>query len=291
MEPSTTTESIDTTKATIDLHIHTTASDGTFSPNQVVKIASQLKLRAIAITDHDTVDGIEEAIEAAKSENIEIIPGIEFSTEIYDESIHIVGLFVDHTNSELKKLTYEILNAREIRAKKIIEKVNELNIGPKITIEEIKEISNGVIGRPHIGEIMVKKGYAKSLNLVFTNFLRRNGPAYVPRFKLTPKEAIKFLCKIKAIPILAHPGHISSEILLDEFIGDLASEGLAGIEVYYPSHTEENIKLFKELAKKYNLLESGGSDCHGSLNEGPFIGSMKIPYSILAHMKEKFCLK
>ncbi|MBN1329711.1 MAG: PHP domain-containing protein [Candidatus Heimdallarchaeota archaeon] len=285
------TKSFDTTKATIDLHIHTTASDGTFSPNQVVKIASQLKLKAIAITDHDTVKGIEEALEAAKSEDIEIISGIEFSTEINNESIHIVGLFVDHKNLELKKLTYEILNAREIRAQKIIEKVNELNIGPKITLEEVKEISNGVIGRPHIGEIMVKKGYAKSQNQVFTNFLRRNGPAYVPRFKLSPKEAIQFLCKIKAIPILAHPGYISPEIQIDEFIKDLATDGLAGIEVYYPTHTKENVKLFKELAKKYHLLESGGSDCHGLLNDGPFIGSLKIPYSILAKMKEKFGFK
>ncbi len=291
MNPSSISDNSNSTEATIDLHVHTTASDGTFSPSQIVKIASELKLKAIAITDHDTVDGIEEALEAAKKENIEIIPGIEFSTEIYNESIHIVGLFVDYNNSKLKKLTYEILHAREIRAEKIIEKVNNLNLGPKITIDEIKEVANGVIGRPHIAEVMVKKGYANSINLVFTKFLRRNGPAYVPRFKLTPKEAIRFLRKIKAIPVLAHPGYISSEIDLEKFIAELASEGLGAIEIYYPSHTKDNIKKFKALVKKHNLLESGGSDYHGLIDEGSLIGSQKIPYSVLVDMKQKYGFK
>ncbi|MHA1212888.1 MAG: PHP domain-containing protein [Candidatus Heimdallarchaeota archaeon] len=278
-------------KGFVDLHLHTNASDGTFTPNQVVKIASELKLKAIAITDHDTVSGISEALEAASSETIEVIPGIEFSTEINDESIHIVGLYIDHTNPELLKKTFEIENSRELRAQKIIEKINALDIGPEITLEEVKSISNGLIGRPHIGEILIKKGYAKSMNEVFTLLLRRGKPAYVPRFKLTPKEAIEFLKKIGAIPILAHPGFISDSIDLDKFVQDLIKAGLAGIEVYYPSHNEDDVRRFKELVKKNNLLESGGSDCHGMLNDGPFIGSVKIPYQVLVKIKEKYNIK
>jgi len=270
----------------IDLHLHTTASDGTFSPTQVVKIALELKLKAIAITDHDTVGGIQEALKAAENEPIEIIPGIEFSTEFNSESFHIVGLFIDYQNKDLLKLTYKIKNAREIRAKRIIEKVNVLKAGPEITFDEVLAISEGLIGRPHVGEIMLRKGYAKTMNEVFEKYLRRGGPCYVPRFKLSPKEAIEFLLKIKAIPILAHPGYISKEINLDAFLKELKQTGLMGIEVYYPSHTDEQIEYFKKLAKKYGLLISGGTDCHGKLNEGPFIGSLNIPYKFLEEIKK-----
>ena len=169
-----------------------------------------------------------------------------------------------------------------------IEKVNSLEIGPEISLEEVKEISDGLIGRPHIGEIMIQKGYAESMNEIFEKFIKRGALCYVPRFKLTPFEAIKFLKRIKAIPILAHPGYVSDTIDLNNFIKKLKKVGLAGIEIYYPSHTNEQINKFKELAKKYKLLESGGSDCHGKLNEGPFIGSLKIPYSVLQKMKKKY---
>lgn len=271
----------------IDLHLHTTASDGTFSPNQVVKVALELKLKAIAITDHDTVGGIKEALEVAENEPIEVIPGIEFSTEINSVSIHVLGLYLDFQNKELLELTHEIQNAREIRAKKIIKKVNSLKAGPEITFQEVLELSDGLIGRPHIGEVMIRKGYAKTMNEVFEKYLKRGGPCYVQRFKLSPKEAIEFLKKIGAIPIIAHPGHISSKIDLDSFIAEQKQHGLMGLEVYYPSHTKEQVKLYRDLAKKHDLLESGGTDCHGKLNEGPFIGRLNIPYSLLAKIKER----
>lgn len=285
--PKNNLDSTNDKQSFIDLHLHTTASDGTFSPNQVVRVALELKLKAIAITDHDTVGGIKGALEEAENEPIEVIPGIEFSTEINSSSIHVVGLYLDFQNKELLELTHEIQNAREIRAKKIIEKVNSLKAGPEITFQEVLELSDGLIGRPHIGEIMLRNGYAKTMNEVFEKFLKRGGPCYVPRFKLTPKEAITFLKKIGAIPIIAHPGYISDEIDLDSFIAEQKLHGLMGLEVYYPSHTKKQVKLYKELAKKHDLLESGGSDCHGKLNEGPFIGKLNIPYSLLKKIKER----
>lgn len=285
--PKSNSDSSNDRQSFIDLHLHTTASDGTFSPTQLVKVAIELKLKAIAITDHDTVGGIIEALEAAENEPIEVIPGIEFSTEINSVSIHVVGLYLDFQNKELLDLTLEIQNAREIRAKKIIKKVNSLKVGLEITFNEVLELSEGLIGRPHIGEVMIRNGYANTMNEVFEKFLKRGGPCYVPRFKLSPKEAIKFLKKIGAIPILAHPGYITSKIDLDSFIVEQKQYGLMGLEVYYPSHTEEQIKLYRKLAKKHDLLESGGTDCHGKLNEGPFIGRLNIPYSLLEKIKER----
>lgn len=285
--PKSNSDSSNDCQSFIDLHLHTSASDGTFSPTQLVKVALELKLKAIAITDHDTVGGIIEALEAAENESIEVIPGIEFSTEINSVSIHVVGLYLDFQNKELLDLTLEIQNAREIRAKKIIEKVNSLKAGPEITFYEVLELSDGLIGRPHIGEVMIRNGYANTMNEVFEKFLKRGGSCYVPRFKLSPKEAIEFLKKIGAIPVLAHPGYILNEIDLDSFIAEQKESGLMGLEIYYPSHTKKQIKLFRELAKKHDLLESGGTDCHGKLNEGPFIGSLNIPYSLLEKIKER----
>jgi predicted metal-dependent phosphoesterase TrpH len=291
MMPTSISDSSVENQSFIDLHLHTTASDGTFSPTQIVKVALELKLKAIAITDHDTIDGIVEAFEAAENEPIEVIPGIEFSTEIDDVSIHIVGLNVDFHNTNLLKLTHEIQNAREIRAKKIIEKLNSLDIGPKITFADVKNVAIGFIGRPHIAEVMIEKGIVQNLEEAFVKYLNRGEPAYIPRYKLTPVDAVSFLNKIGAIPILAHPLHISEKIELEGLIQELKKAGLVGLEIYYPAHSQEDIEKLQVLAKKYDLVESGGSDCHGKLNEGPTIGSLNIPYSILEKIKERFITK
>ncbi|NPE07687.1 MAG: PHP domain-containing protein [Asgard group archaeon] len=285
--PKNNLDSTNDNQSFIDLHLHTTASDGTFSPNQVVKIALELKLKAIAITDHDTVGGIKEALEVAENEPIEVIPGIEFSTEINSVSIHIVGLFVDYHNKELLKLTHEIQNAREIRAKKIIEKINSLDIGPKIDFNDVKNIASGFIGRPHIAEVMIAKGIILTIDEAFEKYLNRGKPAYIPRYKLTPIEAVSFLNNIGAIPILAHPCHISEKIELERLIQELKEAGLVGLEIYYPAHSHEDIDKLQALAKKYDLLESGGSDCHGEINNGTMIGCVAIPYSVLTNIKKR----
>ncbi len=271
----------------IDLHIHTKASDGTFSPTEMVEYAKSKNIVAVAITDHDTVAGIEEGLIAGKKMGIEVIPGIEFSTEIDELSFHIVGLFIDHKDKTLLELTEQIQNSRYNRAKMIIEKVNALNVGPEITLQEIEEISSGLIGRPHIASTMIKKGYAKTMDEVFDKFLERGRPCYVPRFKLRPQDAVSIIAKMKAIAILAHPGFIPKGFNFDEFLEDLKKFGLAGIEVIYPTHSPEQRKFFRKLAKKFDLLESGGSDCHGELGNGPYIGRTKIHYRNLQKMKDR----
>jgi predicted metal-dependent phosphoesterase TrpH len=271
----------------VDLHLHTTASDGSYTPNEIVKIASDLGLKAIAITDHDTVSGIASALDTAINFDIDVIPGIEFSTEIDNVSVHIVGLFVNYRNRELVKITSEIQNSRENRAKSIIQKLNQILPETKITFAELKELTDGLKGRLHIAEILVKKGVVQSINEAFQVYLNRGCPAYVPRFKFTPKEAVTLLNKIGAIPILAHPGYLSKKINLEELLQDLVPAGLKGIEVYYISHSEQDIQRFQQIAQDFNLLESGGSDCHGERNNGPpTIGSMNIPYEIYKKIKD-----
>ncbi|MFW9923425.1 MAG: PHP domain-containing protein [Candidatus Thorarchaeota archaeon] len=271
----------------VDLHLHTTASDGTFTPKELVRFSRLIKLKAIAITDHDSVAGIDEAMEAALIEGIEVIPGIELSTEQDDFSIHILGLFVDHHNKDLLKLTNEVQNAREERAKRIVKKINSLNKKPKISFKEVQDQANGLIARPHIGELLIKYGYAQSMDEAFEKYLKRGAPCYVPRFKLTPKKGIAFLRNIGAIPILAHPGLLPQELDIEEFVKDLVQNGLLGLEAYYPTHSYTQKEFFIKLAEKYDLLISGGSDCHGLLNNGPFVGSQYIPYSLLQKMKDE----
>ncbi|MEA2071234.1 MAG: PHP domain-containing protein, partial [Asgard group archaeon] len=264
-------------KKEIDLHLHTTASDGTFTPSEMVKFAKVKGLSAIAITDHDTVNGVPEAIYAGKKEKLEVISGIEFSTEYHNQSIHIVGLFVDYLDKELLKLTKEIVQSRKTRAIKMIEKINALDEGNPLTIQEIEKKADGLIGKLHIANTMVEKGYADTIDEIFEKYLKRDAKCYVPRFKLSPKQAIEFLNKKKAIPILAHPG-LYDFLDLKQFLIKHKSHGLKGIEVYYPSHSPKYQQKLKELAKELNLCVSGGSDCHGEVNNDPLCGSLHIPY-------------
>jgi hypothetical protein len=272
----------------IDLHSHSTASDGTFEPSEVIEYAVKQNLTAVALTDHDTINGITEAIETANRLNIEFVPGIEFSTEIGDNSIHIVGLYVDHTDKELIALCKKIVDARFLRAKKMIDKINALNVGPEITFEEVEELATDLIARPHIAQTLLNKGIVESISEAFDRFISRGAPCYVPRFKMTPREAITFLKEKEAIPILAHPGLLRDEFNLEEFLKEHIPLGLAGMELYYPIHTSEQKAYFKNLIQKFDILPSGGSDCHGTLNGGPFLGSLDIPYSVLEQLKNRY---
>ncbi|MBD3189380.1 MAG: PHP domain-containing protein [Candidatus Heimdallarchaeota archaeon] len=272
----------------VDLHTHSTASDGTFTPTELIQYAVSKDLAAVAITDHDTVAGIPEGIQAAKKYGIEFVPGIELSTEIKTTSIHIVGLYINHRNQKLLDLCDEINHSREKRAEKIIAKINTLTLGPAITMAEVKSKAHGLIGRPHIAEIMIEKGFVQSIDEAFKKYLARGAPGYVPRFKLTPSEGVSFLKTIGAIPILAHPGILPEKFPLESLIKTLLPKGLAGLEVEYFLHPPERKGYLRSLVEKYDLVESGGSDCHGHLNGGPFLGTVDIPYEILATIKERF---
>ncbi|WP_199873056.1 PHP domain-containing protein [Inediibacterium massiliense] len=266
----------------IDMHVHTNASDGIFSPTQIVDWAYKKGLRGVAITDHDTVGGILEAVAASKKyDNFLLIPGIEFSC-IYDEKeVHVLGHFMDYTHKDLVEITSQIKEYRFTRIKKMIQKLKDMNIS--IEFEEVKKtVQDGSFGRPHIARILVQKGYADSISDAFEKFLVKGRPAFVERFKLSVKEAIHIIKKSRGIPTLAHPGLLDPSISID----DLIQKGFLGIEVYHREHDKQDEKRFLKKAKEYNLFITGGSDYHDDQNMGiPTIGSVGVSDELVMNMK------
>ncbi|HHY77264.1 MAG TPA: PHP domain-containing protein [Clostridiales bacterium] len=266
-----------------DLHIHTNASDGLLSPEEVVKWAIIKKLRAIAITDHDTITGIEPAINSNdRPDKLEIIPGVELNTEFDGKEVHILGYFIDYKNSWFLDILDKIQNSRYHRAKKMVEKLQHLGI--KISFERVEEISKGnSIGRPHIARAMVESGYVSDIPDAFDKYIGEGCPAYVERYKLTTREAIEVINKIKGIPVLAHPGLITDKNIIN-YILDL---DIMGIEVFHPKHDSDMINYLFSLSKKRGLFITGGTDCHGYMQNGqPIMGNVSIDYNKVLELKK-----
>ncbi len=279
----------------IDLHCHTTASDGILTPKELVSLALKKKLKVIAITDHDTVNGIDEAIKAAKGKNIGIIPGVEISCD--DPGFidtHILGLFIDYKKISLLNLLKKSKKYREVQKKSIIKKFRKL--GFKITYKEVKALAKGEIGRPHIASIILKNNPDKvgSGDEIFEKYLGVGKLAYIKRQdKISIKEAIKTIHSAKGLAFVAHPGvYINFDI--NKFIGYFIKnkgDGLETIHDYKKARPNairakrgKLIKKFRGIAKNKRLLESGGSDFHGNRDEA--LGKFKIPYSILEKLKK-----
>jgi predicted metal-dependent phosphoesterase TrpH len=248
-----------------DLHVHTTASDGVFSPRQIIDMAIQTGLEGIAITDHDTVDGLPLALSYVSENrlNIDLIPGIELNTEYQGNEIHILGYFIDHKNYHLNKRLNEIKKARHNRA---IEMINKLcDMGFSITINRVAELARGgLIGRPHIAQALIEGGYAASVKEAFSEYIGPGKPAYVPRYKFLPQEAVNLIRNAGGIPVIAHPGLLKEPSWLKYAI-DI---GVEGIEAYYPEHTSEQTEEFLRIGRKKGLIITGGSDFHGLDNVG-----------------------
>ena len=248
----------------IDLHIHTTASDGTLSPAAVVQYAKEKGLRTIAITDHDTVEGIAEGLGEGRRLGLEVIPGVELSVDFAKGTMHLLGYYIDHTYAELLEKLTVVQQARAERNLKIVEKLRALGID--IDLAEIKETpEHGQIGRPHFAYTMVQKGYVQNIQDAFDRYLGKGGPAYVEKFRFSPQEAMDIIHKAGGITVLAHPFTLNQLQLydLEPVIVELKEKGLDGIEVYYPEHSEGQTKLYRNLAQQYGLAITGGSDFHG----------------------------
>lgn len=264
-----------------DLHVHTSASDGALSPCQIVDLAIASAIQGIAITDHDTINGLEPAI-LYKNENefsIDIIPGIEMNTEAGEQEVHILGYYIDYHNSRLIKRLEEIRWARYERAQKMIHKLNGL--GMSISFDQVQDLAGGdLIGRPHIALALIKNNYVFSIAEAFTKYIGKGKPAYVNRYKFLPQEAIDLIKTVGGIPVLAHPGLIADEPV----ILDIIKLGIEGLEVYYPQHDENQIAKFLDLSRKYNLLVTGGSDYHGNSNENfrNSLGCSFITHNLIA---------
>ena len=265
-----------------DLHIHTYYSDGVHSPTEVVEMAKKKGLRAIAITDHDTVSGVEEGIKAGEVKEIEVVPGVELSSQEAGRDVHILGYLVSINKSALIERLEFFREERVKRAKVIIKKLRDLGIS--IELEEIFQVSkNGSVGRPHIAQVLVKRGYVSSIKEAFDRYIGYESPAYVPKYKMTPEEAITLIRNSGGIPVYAHPGAHSDP----DYILHLAKQGLMGIEVWHPDHSEGDIKILSEFADKCGLIRTGGSDFHGYEKGKAPIGEIRIPYSYLEALKIK----
>lgn len=265
-----------------DLHIHTFFSDGLLSPEDVVKKAKEAGLSAIAITDHDCVDGIPGAIAAGKKSGVRVIPGVEFTTDVPGTEIHILGYYIDYKAEWLQDLLKKIRDDRVNRVGRIVAKLKA--VGVDISEEEILKLAGkGSVGRPHVARALVKKGVVRTVQEAFNKYLDNEGPAYVPHFKLTPVEAVEAVKRAKGIPVFAHPG-ISEK---DDIIPELVAKGLAGIEVFYSRHSDVQVQHYKEICEKYGLLLTGGSDFHGSIMRDISLGQITLSDDELAKLEAR----
>ncbi|MGN0408330.1 MAG: PHP domain-containing protein [Bacteroides sp.] len=270
----------------IDLHVHSTYSDGTFTPAELIKNAQEIGLSAMALTDHDTTHGIDEAVTASEGTGIELIPGIELSCNYGGfKEIHIVGLYIDKDNSGFKT---SICSARDSRDERNIEMAERFkSIGIPVTIEELQnEYKGAVITRAHFADFLVKKGFVKSRKEAFDRYLNDNGPCYVPRKRITAEDGINLIKNAGGVPILAHPTlyHLGNDVM-HRMLGELKQSGLVGMECIYSTYTMGEELEMRRLAKEFDLIMSGGSDFHGAnkpnISLGTGKGSLFVPESLL----------
>ena len=274
----------------IDLHIHTTASDGSLTPAEVISHADRLKLKAIAITDHDTVAGSKEALRCGIPHSLGFLTGVEISAApppFYpgSGSFHLLGYSIRLDDRQLNQSLSELRQARKKRNPAIISRLNDLGI--PLTLDEVrKEAGAGQLGRPHIAQAMVKKGVVAAIDEAFDKFLGTGRPAYVNKYRLECRQAIENILGAGGIPVLAHPGLLDcrNQDQFDPLIAGLKEMGIQGVEVYYSEHTAEQTRFFAELAKRHELLMTGGTDFHGAIQPeiemGSGSGNLFVPYEL-----------
>jgi predicted metal-dependent phosphoesterase TrpH len=263
-----------------DLHLHTIFSDSTYTPGQLVQEALASGLTAIAVVDHDTIDGIEPTLEISKERNLEVLSGVELSVEYENLEIHILGYLVDYHKEQLREKLNFLRQNRIERIHKIVTKLNAL--GVQLNASSVFEMAGcGTPGRLHVARALVKEGWVDSILDAFRKYIGDNSPAYVLGFRFTPLEAINLVRSVGGIPVLAHPYSLNRDDLIPYFV----DQGLMGLEVYYPEHTASMVNTYLGIAKKYNLLVTGGSDCHGNAKPEVKIGSVKIPYKLVEKLK------
>ncbi len=281
----------------IDLHIHSTASDGTLSPAEIFKLAQKLKLKAIAITDHDTIDGSKEALQAGIPSSVKFLTGVEISASSPPSissagSFHILGYSIRLDDPQLNKTLSVLQQARKNRNPQIVKRLNSM--GFEFSLEDVaSEIGDGQLGRPHIARYLVKKGFVKSINEAFNKYLAQDKPAYVDKYRVDCSRAIEIILDAGGIPVLAHPILLNLDknetINLFALLKDM---GLKGVEVYYPEHPPDMIAFYSKLAQRYGLLKTGGTDFHGSLKPDIQMGSGRgdffVPYDIYEKLARNF---
>ena len=261
--------------ATIDLHLHTLASDGRLSPTELIQLVADQGLETISITDHDSTEGLAEAYEAAKKfPYMRIIPGIEMSADIPGDEVHVLGYFLDYHDVEFQEMLTELRRGRVGRAQVMVEKL--VALGKPVEWERVLHFAgDGTVGRPHIALAMVEAGYFKEPKEAFEEYLGNDGLAYYDRPKLNPTESVAMIRKVGGVPVLAHPTFMND---MEAGIASLKKEGLVGMEVYYAQYDDDTVRHLARLAREYDLIPCGGSDYHGLGNTGePLPGTLGPP--------------
>jgi len=266
----------------VDLHIHTIHSDGSSTVEEVLEAASRIGLAAIAITDHDCVDAYPHALEMGSQLGIEVIPGLELSSESEGIDLHILGYFIDTANPTLTRRLTEMKNARYVRARKIVENLN--NQGVDLRFDTVLSIAGvGAIGRPHIAAALLKEELVYSFREAFEKYLGYGLPCYVEKYRMQPREVFDLIKQAGGIPVLAHPGVTK----VDERIPEFISDGVLGIEAYHTEHSSALQQSYIKMARKNGLAVTGGSDFHNSSHNKSEIGTPRVPYSAVKSLKEK----
>lgn len=276
----------------VDLHVHSTCSDGTYTPAQLVQYANAKNLRAFALTDHDTINGVREAVAAASGTVVQVIPGIEFSTEYHGRDVHIVGLFIPYENPAFVTALREFTDSREVRNRKMCDLLNRH--GVPLTYETlIRTYPDRVITRAHYADYLVKHGYCGSREEAFDRYLGDHACCFVPREKITPVQAVTLLKQYHAIAILAHPIlYPMSNTALETLVSELKAVGLDGLEAIYSTYHPSEERQMRALAAKHNLLISGGSDFHGAnkpkIDLGCGTGHLFVPEEVLDQLETSY---
>ncbi|MFQ5933291.1 MAG: PHP domain-containing protein, partial [Dehalococcoidia bacterium] len=240
----------------VDLHSHTTVSDGLLEPEELVELAAKRGVRYLAITDHDTTDGLDRArVKAKDFPSLFLIPGIELSTDVPGGEVHLLGFFIEYHDPDLQSTLSRFRQGRKGRARRMVEKLSEM--GMPLDWERVRELSgDGAIGRPHVAQALVEKGYVGSIQEAFAKYIGRDGPAYAERDKLTPAEAVRLVTSVNGLPVLAHPGEVPD---IETLLRELKEVGLVGMEVYYDNYSCETVQRLAKVARKFHLIPCGGS--------------------------------
>lgn len=266
----------------VDLHIHSIASDGLHTPRELLSRAAAIHLTAIAITDHDSVNGVDEALADADEFGVEVIPALELSSHIGDRDVHFLGYWIDHHDAALAGHLEGLRRARVERAKEVLDLLRDY--GLEVTFAELDRTSGGgAVGRAHIASLLTQKGHTDSVSDAFERFLRRGACCYVEKEAMSPEGVIDLIRRIGGIPVLAHPG-VSR---IDEHLPSLIEYGLEGIEAFHADHTLEQIQEYRAIAGRYGLLVTGGSDFHGESVRGLGVGAIDVPDWVLEGLRQR----
>lgn len=267
----------------VDLHTHTSFSDGLFSPEELVAEAKSIGLGAVAVTDHDSMGGVERAIAAGRAARVEVVPGVEMSCTHSGVDLHMLGYYIDHRAGAAGEF-FELLRVKRAeRAELMVRKLTEL--GVKVSWERVRELAGGgAVGRPHVAQAVFETGVVPNADTVFSRYIGYDGPAYVPKMQLSPAEAVEFIHKHGGLAVVAHPGNCGN----DNAVYAAIEAGVDGLEVWHPDHGQKHVDHYTEMARKNKLLLTGGSDCHGGRKQGRvYLGQVMVPYKYLQGLKNR----